>query len=141
MEGGPALSVRVEGRLLDRLREVRGPAAILVGAGLVHGLLLLWTPGFSFDEGTYVARGLTFSTSGVLYTTEFWDHPFLGWAILGTVYRAVDFPGLALSQSAGSLRGMWVLPRVVMVGFALVNQIFGGCDAILDVEHSPGSIQ
>ena len=123
MEGGAALSVRPGGRLLDRLREVRCPAAVLVGAGLVHGLLLLWTPGFSFDEGTYVARGLTFSTSGVLYTTGFWDHPFLGWAILGTVYRAVDFPGLALSQSAGSLRGMWVLPRVVMVGFVLVNAL------------------
>ena len=123
MERDAALSVRPLGRLLDRLREVRGPAAILVGAGLVHGLLLLWTPGFSFDEGTYVARGLTFSSSGVLYTRGFWDHPFLGWAILGTVYRAVDFPGLPLSLSAGSLRGMWVLPRVMMVIFALVNAL------------------
>ncbi len=123
MEGGAARFGRLGGRFLNRLRGVRGPVAILVGAGLVHGLLLLWTPEFSFDEGTYVARGLAFSASGVPYAGGFWDHPFFGWAILGTVYRAADFPGLALSLSAGSLRGLWVLPRVVMVGFAMVNAL------------------
>ncbi len=123
MEGGAARSGRLSGRLLGRLRGVRGPVAILVGAGLVHGLFLSWTPEFSFDEGTYVDRGLAFSTSGVPYAGGFWDHPFLGWAILGAVYRAAGFPGLALSLSAGSLRGLWALPRVVMVGFATVNAL------------------
>ena len=44
------------------------------------------TPAFTFDEGTYVARALRFAASGSLYASSFWDHPFLGCAILGLAH-------------------------------------------------------
>jgi len=106
-------------------REWLLPAAPLLVAGTVQGILLIQTPAFSFDEGVYVARAVDFVETGRLYATGFWDHPFLGWAFLGLAFRAIGFPGILAGGAAAppSFLEMWAVPRAFMVLLALASAV------------------
>jgi 4-amino-4-deoxy-L-arabinose transferase-like glycosyltransferase len=93
---------------------------LLFGSAIVHLVLMTITPAFSFDEVLYVARALRFAGSGSLYASTFWDHPFLGWAILGVSFKALGFPAIVIggTPNVPLFPLLWSIPRGVMIGLA-----------------------
>jgi 4-amino-4-deoxy-L-arabinose transferase-like glycosyltransferase len=108
-------------------RRVRGRARAWVrlhglSLGLLGGLLLLVSyvlargatgyPGFSDDEGTYVAQAWAATTDGALSHYTYWyDHPPLGWLqlALGSWLAA---PFTDASDAVAAARGVMLIPAL-----------------------------
>lgn len=71
---------------------------ILVLGGLVHGLNMLRSPLAFDDEGTYISQAWAVIVHGKMaYYTYWYDHPPLGWVLLGFWYSLTG--ALAQGQS------------------------------------------
>lgn len=72
---------------------------VLVLAALLHGWNLHHAPGPNDDEGTYVSQAWTFTSRARLAPYTYWyDHPPLGWMLLGAwnIISLVGARGISL---------------------------------------------
>lgn len=76
----PARALQIVGLWLSRHRETVWIAAILLIAGLAHGINMFHLPYYENDEGTYMSQAWSVVTEGKLAPYTYWyDHAPFGW--------------------------------------------------------------
>jgi 4-amino-4-deoxy-L-arabinose transferase-like glycosyltransferase len=89
-------------------------AAVVLGTGIQH------YPGFSDDEGTYVAQAWAVRDQGSLAHYTFWyDHPPLGWLQLAGATWLLD-PILHSGSAVADGRSLMLIPALVSAALLFV---------------------
>ncbi len=115
-EPGPATPSRLR-QCLRAAPLVLAIACVLIVASVATGLNVAGSPHYESDEGTYVGSAWSMFQEGKLsYYTYNYDHPLLGWLIIGAWAQLVG-GFTALGSSIATARAFMV---VVTVGSALV---------------------
>jgi 4-amino-4-deoxy-L-arabinose transferase-like glycosyltransferase len=95
-------------------------AGLLIVVGVVLGTGIGRYPGFSDDEGTYVAQAWAARTHGALSHYTYWyDHPPLGWLALAaatTILGPLAHSGSAVADA----RGMMLIPALTSAALVFV---------------------
>jgi Dolichyl-phosphate-mannose-protein mannosyltransferase len=88
----------------------------------------LWNPvGFPTihpDEGYYIGRSIHISEGlGPKEESARYDHPYLGWLFLGSIFNLIGYPESAnpTPGDANSIATVWLSPRVTMGVLAVID--------------------
>lgn len=97
---------------------------ILSVSTLFHLYNVTGFPTIHIDEGTYMYRAMHFLTFGnVEWNHSFYDHPYFGPVMLGSIFKIFNFPHFALSniQFQGLMDAPYTIPRIMMGLFAVID--------------------
>jgi hypothetical protein len=95
-------------------------AVLLIVVGVVVGTGIGRYPGFSDDEGTYVAQAWAVRAHGTLAHYTYWyDHPPLGWLTLAAASWILG-PLLHSGSAVGDGRAVMLLPALVSAALVFV---------------------
>jgi hypothetical protein len=93
---------------------------LLIVVGVVLGTGIGRYPGFSDDEGTYVAQAWAVRSHGALGHYTYWyDHPPLGWLALAAASRILG-PLLGSGSAVADGRAMMLIPALASAALVFV---------------------
>ncbi|HKQ20800.1 MAG TPA: hypothetical protein VJS91_02080, partial [Nitrososphaeraceae archaeon] len=102
---------------------------ILLVPIVLSGFIHIWNPiGFptahNDEDAHYIPRALMFMQYGdpQKQNPGFYDHPFFGQILLGTLFKLIGYPDMYVDNSdVKSIHSLYMVPRIIMGLFAVLD--------------------
>src|SRR4029079_8855014 len=101
----------------------------LILSAFIHIWNPIGFPSFQHDEDThYLPRALIFMKYGDPQKEhpELYDHPFFGQILLGTLFKAIDYPQALITTSESNYETiglLYMVPRIIMGSLAVLDTL------------------